>query len=241
MVSENKIAEFVERIHGAAGSNLESVILYGSAVSGDFHSEFSNLNLFCILRDSSFSSLRALVPVARWWDRQKQPLPLFMSRSELIRSTDVFAIELLDMQQHHRVLFGDDVLKDLQIPLRLHRVQVEYELREKLIFFRQQLLLASGDKRRSWDLLLRSVPSFVTLFRHAVIALGNPAPATKREALQVLSQLVGFDPSALVQALEVREHRSDLGKMDVDDLTARYLAAVQQVCDAVDRMMDKDE
>ena len=56
-----------------------------------------------------------------------------MTRQELERSTDVFTIELLDMQQHHRVLFGEDVVQGLQIPMHLHRVQVEYELREKLI------------------------------------------------------------------------------------------------------------
>jgi hypothetical protein len=238
MAGENKITEFVERVRGAAGANLESVILFGSAVSGDFHSEFSNLNLFCVLRDSSFSSLQALAPVAQWWDREKQPLPLFMTRDELTRSTDVFTIELMDMQQHHRVLFGDDVLKELRIPLHLHRVQVEYELREKLILFRQQLLLTAGNKRRSWDLLLRSVPSFVTLFRHAAIALGGPAPGGKREAVQALSKQVGFEPSAIYQVLDVRERKADPGKIDVNDLAARYLAAVQQVCDAVDRMMD---
>lgn len=238
MVAENKLAEFVDRIRGAAGTNLESVILFGSAVSGDFHPEFSNLNLFCVLRDSSFGSLEALAPVAQWWNRQKQPLPLFMTHQELTRSTDVFTIELMDMQQHHRVLFGDDVLKDLRIPLDLHRVQVEYELREKLIVFRQQLLLVSGDKRQLWDLLLRSAPSFVTLFRHALIALGGAASGGKRDAVQALAKQVGFEPSAIHQVLDVKERRADSGNFDISELVARYLAAIQRVVDAVDRMIE---
>ena len=76
MVPEDTIREFVTRIRGAAGPNLESVILFGSAVSGDFHPGLSNLNLFCVLRDCSFAALQALGPVAKWWDRQKQPPPL---------------------------------------------------------------------------------------------------------------------------------------------------------------------
>src|SRR5258708_39091293 len=103
-----------------------------------------------------------------------------MTRDELERSTDVFTIELIDMQQHHRVLFGEDVLQGLQIPTYLHRVQVEYELREKVTLLRQQLLLAEDSNSPLWDLLLRSRPSFLTLFRHALIALGNTAPAGKR-------------------------------------------------------------
>lgn len=238
MVGEDKLAEFVKRIHLAAGDNLESVILFGSAASRDLHSEHSDLNLFCVLRDSSFSSLQALASVARWWDGQKQPLPLFMTRDELERSTDVFTIELMDMKQHHRVLFGDDVLKELRIPLDFHRLQVEYELREKLILFRQRLLLASGNKRRSWDLLLRSAPSFLTLFRHAVIVLGGTTPAGKRDAVQTLSKQVGFAPAPIYQVLDVRDQKADRAKMDVGDLIGRYLAVVQQVADAVDRKLD---
>jgi hypothetical protein len=241
MVAENKLVEFVDRMRAAAGENLESVILFGSAVAGDFHPEFSNLNLFCVLHDSSFSSLQALAPVAQWWNRQKQPLPLLMTRQELTRSTDVFTIELMDMQQHHRVLFGDDVLKELHIPLDLHRVQVEYELREKLIVFRQQMLLASGDRRQLWDLLLRSAPSFVTLFRHALIALSGTVSGGKRDAVETLSKQVGFDPYAIYQVLDIRERKADSGRIDVNDLVARYLVAVQQVTDAVDRIIESDE
>src|SRR6202041_2993202 len=145
MIPEKTINDFVSRLRAAAGTNLESVILFGWAVAGDFHAEFSNVNLFCVIRDSSFAALQALAPVIKWWDAQKQPHPLFMTRSEIERSTDVFTIELIDMKQPHRVVFGPDVLQDLSVPANLHRIQVEYELREKLSLLRQHLFLASGN------------------------------------------------------------------------------------------------
>jgi len=237
---EKKIDEFVTRVREAAGTNLESVILFGSAVSGDFHSGLSNLNMFCVLRDCSFAALQALAPVAKWWEKQKQPPPLSMTRKELERSTDVFTIELLDMQQHHRVLFGEDVVQGLRISLHVHRVQVEYELREKLILLRQQVLLASGNNSRLWDLLLRSAPSFGTLFRHALIALGESSPPGRRGAIEVLSKRVGFDPAAMGQVLDVREKKADPKKIDINELVARYLAAVEKVAAAVDEALDSD-
>jgi len=240
MASEDKSSEFVRRVREAAGSNLESVILFGSAVSGDFHPGLSNLNLLCILRDCSFAALQAIGPVAKWWERQKQPPPLCMTRTELERSTDVFTIELLDMQQHHRILFGENAVQGLRISMHVHRVQVEYELREKLILLRQQVLLASGNNSQLWDLLLRSVPSFGTLIRHAVIALGDGSPLGRREALQVLSKKIGFDSSAIEQVLDVREHKADRKKVDVNDLSARYLAAIERVTAAVDEALDSD-
>jgi len=238
MIPTNTIDEFVKRIREAGGANVESVILFGSAVAGDFHQGLSNLNLLCILKDSSFKSLEALSPAAKWWDKQKQPPPLCMTRQELLRSTDVFTIELLDMLQHHRALFGEDVLVNLQIPDDLHRVQVEYELREKLILLREHILLALGSESRLWDLLLRSAPSFSTLFRHSRIALGERTPISRRDAVQALAQRLGFDSSAMSQVLDVREGKTDRKKIEVRDLAARYLASIEKVTAAVDMALD---
>jgi predicted nucleotidyltransferase len=238
MIPEDKIGEFVKRARDAAGSNLESVILYGSAAGGDYDPEFSDVNLFCLLRDSSFASLETLSPVAKWWEKQKQPPALVMTRAELERSTDVFTIELLDMQQHHRVLYGNDVLQGLPVSMHLHRVQVEYELREKLVLLRQKMVLCCESENQLWDLMLRSVASFVTLFRHAAIALVVPAQNGKHSAVESLSKVIQFDCSAIEQLLAVRKKKADRKDIDVRDLAKRYLAAIEHVTDAVDRKME---
>ena len=52
MVAEKQLNEFVSRTRQAAGDNLQSVVLYGSAAAGEYQPEFSNLNLLCILRET---------------------------------------------------------------------------------------------------------------------------------------------------------------------------------------------
>jgi hypothetical protein len=240
MIPEDKIKGFVEKMRAAAGANLESIILYGSAASGDYNPAFSNVNLFCVLRDSSYPKLRNVAPVVQWWGRQKQPPPLFMTREELERSTDVFTIEFVDMVQHHRVLWGDDVIDKLQVPMRLHRLQVEYELREKLILLRQHVLLAGDNERRIWELMVRSVASFATLFRHALIALGESAPLTRRDAVARLASRVGFDSSGIEQVLDAREHKGNLKKFHTVDILGTYLAAVEKVVSAIDTITERD-
>src|ERR1700685_3669285 len=87
-VPEKQINEFLTRLRQAAGENLESVILYGSAAGGEFHPEFSNVNLLCVLRESSSARLSALAPAVAWWTRHKHPAPLVLTRQELERSAD---------------------------------------------------------------------------------------------------------------------------------------------------------
>ena len=238
MVAEKQINEFISRLRAACGENLQSVILYGSAADGEFHPDFSNVNLLCVLRESSFAALIAMAPAVEWWARQKHREPLVLAAEELESSTDVFSIELLDMQHRHRVLFGDDVLSGLFIPMHLHRAQLEYELREKLILLRERLLLAANNKKQLWELMLGSLSTFTTLFRHALIALGDTPPKTKREVIQALAARIPFDASAFLQLLNIRERKAEAKQFEVADVFARYLVAVQQVTAAVDRMLD---
>jgi hypothetical protein len=85
---------------------------------------------------------------------------------------------------------------------------------------------------------LRSVPAFATLFRHALIAQGQPVPATKREAVKALAATLAFDSGAFEHLLDIREHRADPRQFRVQDVASRYLSAVEQVTAAVDRMLD---
>jgi hypothetical protein len=239
MVPEKKIEEFVRRLREAAGSNLESVVLYGSAANGNYHAEYSDLNFLCILHDTSYASLQALAPFARWWSKQRQPAPLLMRSGEMVATNDVFSIELIDMQAHRRVLFGADPVEGLKVPQRFHRVQVEYELREKLLLLRQRALLAEKDDQL-WELMAGSVPSFATLFRHALIALGREASLERREAINELAQLLRFDPSSILRVLDVRERKATSKTIAARPLFAAYLAAIEEVTAAMDKMLDPD-
>jgi predicted nucleotidyltransferase len=238
MVPEKLINEFVERIRTAAGTNLVSVILYGSAAAGDYVVDHSDVNLLCVLGETSFTAIEALAPAVAWWGKQKHREPLLMSAEEMRRSADVFSIEFLDMRRHYRVLWGEDVLETLEIPMRLHRAQVEYELREKTILLRQRLLMAAGNAEAKWELLLRSLPAFGTLFRHALIALGEAGAGSKRDAAAALAGKLGIDTSVFAELLDLRERKKDRQSAKVDEIFARYLKLVEQVTGAVDRMLD---
>ena len=238
MVPEKLINEFVERMRAAAGTNLVAAILYGSAAAGDHIPDYSDVNLLCVLGETSFAAIEALAPAMEWWGKQKHRLPLLLSADEMRRSADVFSIEFLDMRRHYRLLWGEDILKTLEIPMRWHRAQVEYELREKTILLRQRLLMTSGNDEAKWDLLLRSLPAFGTLFRHALIALGDAGAGSKRDAAAALAAKLGIDTSVFGELLDIRERKRERKSAKVDEVFARYLMLVEQVTAAVDRMLD---
>jgi predicted nucleotidyltransferase len=245
--------EFVERMRTIGGTNLLAVILYGSAAAGDYVPEHSDVNLLCVLNDTSYAAIEILAPVVEWWGALKHRAPLLMSAEEVRRSADVFSIEFLDMRRNHLLLWGEDILKTLEIPMRLHRAQLEYELREKTILLRQRLLLSRSEQAK-WELLLHSLPAFATLFRHVLIALGDSGRGSKREVAAALTAKLGIDASVFGELLDMREGKpeakregkpeskpernKDRSKAKVDEIFARYLRLVEEVTATVDKMLD---
>lgn len=236
MTHEALTTEFVEKMRAAAGTNVVSVVLYGSAAEGEFHPDYSDLNLMCVLRDVSLASLSKTAGVISWWRGKRHHPPLMLTSGELNASADVFSIEFSDMKQRYRVLYGEDPLRDLNVPMTLHRAQLEYELREKLLLLRQHLLLAGADEKQLWEVMLHSLSSFTTLFRHVLLEMGETGRKHSREAVAELSKKLSFDDSAFLQLLDVRARKSDRSRLRATDVAARYLEAVTTVATAVDGM-----
>lgn len=232
---EAELTELVPRLRESAGRNLFSVIVYGSAAGKEFRRDYSDINVLVVVNKLPLEAMKALVPVMTWWLERGHPALVIFTREEIERSADVFAIELYDMKQRHRVLDGEDVFETLQIPMRLHRVQLEHELRTSLLRLRQSYL-ADSREDAVLDLMLQSVSSFGTLFRHVLIALGQEPPAHRRDVTVKLGEIVGYDPKPFLEILEIREGRSHA--LHVEDTFRQYVFIIEQVANWVDRKLE---
>lgn len=235
MEAEKQITEFVDRLK-LAGANLECVALFGSAVSGEFHADYSDINILGVVRELSAAVLTALAPAINAWTRSKFAAPLIFSRTELECSADVFAIEMLDVRQRHRILYGEDIFTGMNVPMDRHRVQLEHELRTKLLTLRQSYVQAAGDDNRVRRLMLDSVSNFSTLFRHTLIAMGEqPAPG-KADNIKKLAERIKFDPGIFLQLLQVRERAAKENEIEAAAGFVRYLDGINTVVQAVDAL-----
>lgn len=232
--------ELVRRLKAGAGHNLKSVVLYGSAAtdSDDLPAREAELNVLCLLERAGAAELEALGNTATWLTGAGAPAPHIFTLQELERCADVFAIELLDMKRHHRILFGEDFLSRIQVPMNLHRLQVERDLRTHWLRLRQAVLLARGNKKELSGLLIASVLPFTGLFRHALIALGEEAPATREEVIKRIGHLAGADTALFHAALAMRGGKVRGGVADVPQILAGYLAFIERSIDEVDRRLE---
>jgi hypothetical protein len=202
---------------------------------GDHHGRFSDINVFCVLRQLTPRELGDGESVFRWWREKGNPSPLLMSQDEVARSTDCFPIEFRDMKERRRVLAGADVVADLAIGDAFYRAQVEHELRAKLLRLRQKAAGVLSDKGLLLGLLVDSISTFCTLFRHALVLAGSFSRSAggrrSRQAVQI-----GRRRSMRCSLREGRKPRD----VDPPRLFEQYQKD-QRGGDAVDRLEDEEK
>jgi hypothetical protein len=234
MDREKELSEIVKLLKDAAGENLRAVVLYGSGVDDDVR-EHSDLNILCLLQRLTCGALESIRPAALRWLRRGHPAPLVFALEELRNSADVFSIELLDMKTRHRMLEGSDFLASLEVPTAQHRLQVERELRTNVIRLRQSFLRCRGQRSELADLMMASASSFGTLFRHALIAVGQDAPKSNRAAADQLGRLLNMDAGAFHRVMDLREGKSGFREIDLEKVFAAYLDLVTKIAEEIDR------
>jgi hypothetical protein len=228
------LSDLVQKLNAAFGERLISAILYGSAAVGDWQQKTSDLNVLCVLDRITPEELGKSEPVFRWWREKGQSAPLLLTAEEVSGSTDCFAMEFHDMQQHRRLLHGSDVILGLTVEDRFYRAQVEHELRSKQIRLRQKAAELLPDHKRLVALLTDSISTFCVLGRHALILSGQEARWKKHEILAALEALLGSSFKNCLAILAMRQSGESPSSSDAVSLLAGYLKETDTLVRFVD-------
>jgi hypothetical protein len=235
-VMENQFAAFIDDLKATHGSNLVSVILYGSAAAGDFVPKLSDYNILIALKKITPKELRQAHSTIREWHKMGHSVPVYFTVSELQNAADVFPIEFHQMSKAHKVLYGANPLAGLTVSDAYLRHQTEYELRSKLIQLRRQYIPASASVEGLKTLMAESLASFSTLFAAVLIMKQIEPPVVKQEIVARTSEELNLDGTVFEKIFNIREDNfaKTLGDVEANGLFAEYMEQIEKVIDSVD-------
>jgi hypothetical protein len=233
---DKTLNKLVSKLQTAYGDRLVSVVLYGSAATGERHEGFSDYNVLCVLNRMTPEELGASEDIFRWWREQGSPAPLLLTEEEVNTCTDCFAIEFHDIKRQNVLLFGKDVISGLEVDDSFYRAQVEHELRAKLLRLRQKASGMLSEANLLRRLLADSISTFCVLFRHALVLHGEEPPLKKREIVTRASERFGFDPLPFRKLLDMRENLVKPRDLEPVALLASYMQGISSVIESVDRL-----
>jgi len=229
-----ELEELIDKLGKAHGTNLKSIVLYGSAVVGGQLDEDAPKKVLVVVDRITPADLKAAHDVTEWWRLEGNPSPIYFTSEEMADSSDVFPIEFIDMSKLRHVLYGKDPFEGLDIPTTNLRHQLEYELRGKLIKLRRLYVPASHNPNRLTRLMAESLDSLAVLFRHVLELMGKEAPFDKRECVMKLGDALDLDKRVFERIFQCETDEEVWLQAETDEVFGKYLAQIERVIDAVD-------
>src|SRR5207247_11117993 len=95
--------------------DLVAIALYGSGAGANFVPGASDLNVVIVLKEARFEVLQKLQPRIAAWHKLGFALPLLMDRAFLQRGRGVFPMEVHDIEERHRLLWGGGAVLEREL------------------------------------------------------------------------------------------------------------------------------
>ena len=228
------LQDFVSGTKDIYKEGLVSVILYGSAASGEFSSAHSNINLAIILSNASLSNVAKIAPLLKK-NKFRLLKPVFFTEGYILTSADVFPVEFLDMKENHKILYGKDVLAGLEIDIKNLRFQCEQELKSKIINIKRAYL-DHLDSPGLDKILMNFFTSSLHILRN-VLRLKKGHVAYRKE--DILAEAAGafhIDISTMKKILDAKIANKRLSKKEAAGLFISFVDDLEKFSNVVDAL-----
>jgi hypothetical protein len=135
---------------------------------------------------------------------------------------------------------GENLVQGLEIDTKNLRLEIEHELRGKLIKLRQSYLLTGGKPKAVVELMVDSLSTFLVLFRASLRLFEESVPQQKFQALEKLAGHLEFDPGVFAVVQQLKDGTKKAKDVTACELFNTYLKTIECVIDAVDAYIQKE-
>jgi len=182
--------------------NIVSIILYGSATGEDYIPGRSDINLLIVVKDIDFGHLRAIIPIVLKGIKRRIPPPLIVHPSYIERSVDVFPIEFLEIRDTRVIIYGEDLLANVEPTREQLRLECEEKIKGQLLTIRSAYIEHGNSPKTLRNLLIRQPPMSRDAVINNVVEQFNLIDADTFRKLLQLRQGVSFTSTELINLFE---------------------------------------
>jgi hypothetical protein len=237
------LVAFASEVRGIHGDAVVAVTLTGEAASAGYRPRKTPLTTVVVLEKVDADALRRTRPRLRAWRRRRIPTPLMMDPLYIQSALDVFPLEFLEIGDHHQSLWGSsDPFENLAVDLSHLRLQVEEQLRGKMLHLWEAYLEAGASRRALRRLLLETMPGFAMILRgllrlHQGEADGAEARPDACEALlAAVERAFGVALPTFHRLETVRQGQASLASGELEACFDGYLGEVRTLVRTTDAL-----
>lgn len=233
--------ELIDNLKKTFGERLSSVFLYGSCAVEDCSRFFHDLNLIVIIENLKADDLKKSHSFVKKFAEKGKYLPIFMDKEEWFNSCDVYAIECADIQDRHKILYGEDLINTISVEKSNLRHQCEQETKSLLIRLRQTYLGHAQNKKAVREIIKVSSKTFVVIFRTILRLLDEKVPRTHYDVVKLFSEKIkthgiDFDYDLFSKVLEFRTNSKAIQDKELDCTIEKLIDTTNSVLKYVDKI-----
>lgn len=223
------LTRYANEVASLFGSNLRSLLLYGSLARGDYVPGRSNINVFVLLDSSESAGIEQYARLHRRWAKEKIVVPLVLTQQEFADSIPYFPLEYLEMEEHHLVLSGTDPFATVQLDTSNLEFQCGQELRSHLVRLRQRLIEGGGRPESMLILLPLSLTALLPCLRGILRLRGSLSHRSTEQVFKALESHLGIDPEAFRDVSKLKHGMISPGRLEIPRLFSRYIQTLEHM------------
>ncbi|PKL52463.1 MAG: hypothetical protein CVV37_01085 [Nitrospira bacterium HGW-Nitrospira-1] len=235
IVSE-KIKPFLREILFSYTDNIHSIHIVGSSLTEDYNAKTSDINSIFVLKTMDLKFIELLAPFGKKYSKKGVAAPLIMTPDYIRTSLDVFPIEFADYKLIHQTVFGEDILKDIEISMADLRQQCEREIKSRLIGIRQAYISSVGDRRMLTERFVNSIAGYMPLFRGIIFLMGKERPIGKDQVISALSASTGINTDIFRRILDIKRGHLTLSRDEMNTVFEQYYEATEKIGKVIDEL-----
>lgn len=185
------------------GTNLLGLIAFGGALSEDPFFAQEPAQSVAVFEHDDLDVLVRLARHGAQLGRYRISAPLAMTPAYIHASLDSFPLELLEIQQQHVRVLGQDYFDDLPFDRRHVRLQCERELKRELIQLRRGLLAAGGRHALLYDVCQECAARTLRILRGVLFLKGSGAPRSVCELVETAAAAAELKLDGLLRLVRV--------------------------------------
>jgi predicted nucleotidyltransferase len=218
------------------GDDLIAIVLHGSGARGEYVPKKSDLNFLIVLSEDGIERLGDAIDVAAKWEKRRTPVPLFLTKDYIESSLDTFPLEFFNIQSAYQVIYGDDMIGNLEIKKDNLRLQCERELKGKLLLLRESFLQAHGETRRLTELIRRSLPACISIFKALLYLTEERIPEKNEALIQATAENFGLDRALFRTLWQIKTDEQRPGKQELKEIVLGYISEIKSLSKQADQM-----
>ncbi len=227
------VEKLVADVRAVYGDHLLGVVLYGSAVTHEFKPGTSDVNIALVLDAIPAALLEKGASVLQRWIRRGLAAPLFLTPAYLEMLPVDYPVEILDIQNSYRMLWGDDPFSVITISRSRLQRQCRRELLGLALQLRKEYIQQCARPSVVQECLLQTVRALLPLFKALLLLHDRTVPNSKTEVIAAVEDLFGLGASVLSEVY----NRSNKGAAGFDQL----LRIVEKITDHIGTMTEGPE